>query len=269
MTTLACPVCQNLLTLTDKTYRCVNNHSFDVAKEGYVNLHIVQHKHSKNPGDTPASLQARRRFLSQDFYAPLALTIKDLLDTYGISQALDIGCGEGYYTQYFVSDKRHMMGIDIAKSAVQLASKIHKNNITWVVGTASRLPVMTNSVECCISIFSPITADEISRVLQDNGYLMVATPDTHHLYTLRQALFGDVILHNPTKAVTHLKGFKLIDTVQVSTDLSLDNQSLKDLVAMTPYAYKAKPYNIQDLMTKQRFATDAKFCVLVFKKLTA
>jgi hypothetical protein len=34
-------------------WRCEQGHSYDVAKQGYVNLHVVQHKHSKNPGDTP------------------------------------------------------------------------------------------------------------------------------------------------------------------------------------------------------------------------
>ncbi len=47
------------------------SHSYDVAKQGYVNLHVVQHKHSKNPGDTPESVQARRAFLSAGHYAPL------------------------------------------------------------------------------------------------------------------------------------------------------------------------------------------------------
>ena len=64
MNLLMCPVCHKQLKLTDKTWRCDNNHSYDVAKQGYVNLHVVQHKHSKNPGDTPESVQARRAFLS-------------------------------------------------------------------------------------------------------------------------------------------------------------------------------------------------------------
>ena len=71
MNLLMCPVCREALHLTEKTWSCVNKHSYDVAKQGYVNLHVVQHKHSKNPGDTVESVQARRAFLSAGFYAPL------------------------------------------------------------------------------------------------------------------------------------------------------------------------------------------------------
>lgn len=60
---LMCPVCRQSLNLTERTWRCEQGHSYDVAKQGYVNLHVVQHKHSKNPGDTPESVDARRAFL--------------------------------------------------------------------------------------------------------------------------------------------------------------------------------------------------------------
>ena len=49
-----CPICKKSLTLKSKSYRCENNHSFDEAKEGYVNLLPVQYKHSKDPGDNKA-----------------------------------------------------------------------------------------------------------------------------------------------------------------------------------------------------------------------
>ena len=46
---LLCPVCGESLQLTDKQYRCPQNHSFDVARQGSVNLLTVQQKHSLNP----------------------------------------------------------------------------------------------------------------------------------------------------------------------------------------------------------------------------
>ncbi len=49
-----CPLCQQALLLDEKSYRCENNHSFDQAKQGYVNLLPVQFKHSKEPGDNKA-----------------------------------------------------------------------------------------------------------------------------------------------------------------------------------------------------------------------
>ena len=62
-----CPLCQQGLILTDKVFRCENNHCFDQAKEGYVNLLPVQHKHSKDPGDNKEMVNARRAFLDKVF----------------------------------------------------------------------------------------------------------------------------------------------------------------------------------------------------------
>ena len=51
---LMCPVCRQSLNLTERTWRCEQGHSYDVAKQGYVNLHVVQHKHSKTQGIRPS-----------------------------------------------------------------------------------------------------------------------------------------------------------------------------------------------------------------------
>ncbi len=82
MNLLMCPVCREGLSLSGRTWRCVNHHSYDIAKQGYVNLHVVQHKHSKNPGDTVESVQARRAFLSDGFYAPLQQAIVKKFEIY-------------------------------------------------------------------------------------------------------------------------------------------------------------------------------------------
>ena len=47
-----CPVCGEILSRGEKEYRCKNRHSFDIARQGHVNLLVVQQKHSLNPGDT-------------------------------------------------------------------------------------------------------------------------------------------------------------------------------------------------------------------------
>ena len=46
-----CPVCKEKLARENKTYKCINNHCFDMAKQGYLNLLLSNQKHSKTPGD--------------------------------------------------------------------------------------------------------------------------------------------------------------------------------------------------------------------------
>ena len=64
---LLCPLCGLPLELNERTWRCEAGHSYDVARQGYVNLLPVQQKRSLHHGDTNDKLQARRRFLSAGF----------------------------------------------------------------------------------------------------------------------------------------------------------------------------------------------------------
>ena len=69
---LICPVCGAKLNRTDRSLSCENRHSYDIARQGYVNLLTVQQKHSLNPGDTRDQVLARRAFLEAGYYAPIA-----------------------------------------------------------------------------------------------------------------------------------------------------------------------------------------------------
>ena len=266
MNLLMCPVCREALSLTERTWCCANHHSYDVAKQGYVNLHVVQHKHSKNPGDTPESVQARRAFLSAGFYAPLQHAVVEKIRELGIDNLLDIGCGEGYYTSAMQKETLQCVGVDIAKNAVQVAAKINRD-VTWVVGTGATLPVLDQSINLCTSLFSPIPEDEILRVLKPHGYLMVVTPAPEHLYAMREALFDEVNAHDPHKFVEQLKEkFELIEQPIIESEFILDQQQLKDLIAMTPYAYKAKQEKRQQLEQQSEIKLKASFQIYIFQK---
>ncbi|AYO53003.1 putative RNA methyltransferase [Acinetobacter wuhouensis] len=266
MNLLMCPVCREALSLSDKTWRCVNQHSYDVAKQGYVNLHVVQHKHSKNPGDTPESVQARRAFLSAGFYAPLQQAVVEKIRELRIENLLDIGCGEGYYTNAMQSEVMQCVGVDIAKNAVQVAAKLNKN-VTWVVGTGATLPVLDDSIDLCTSLFSPIPQEEILRVLKPQGYLMVVTPAPEHLYTMREGLFDEVKPHEPHKFVEQLKAhFELIEQPIVESVFELNQEQLKNLIAMTPYAYKAKSEKRKKLEQQEETELKAAFQMYIFQK---
>ncbi|MBT6593070.1 MAG: hypothetical protein HOO18_03860, partial [Porticoccaceae bacterium] len=99
-----CPSCDQALILQDtvqpQTYRCNNQHSFDLAREGYLNLLLAQHKRSRNPGDSDEMIRSRQRFLNAGYYQPLSDAIVTAVAkaASGPEQTvLDLGCGEGYY----------------------------------------------------------------------------------------------------------------------------------------------------------------------------
>ena len=266
MNLLMCPVCRQSLNLVERSWRCEKDHNYDVAKQGYVNLHVVQHKHSKTPGDTAESVLARREFLQTGAYQPLQQAIVELLQRLKPKTILDIGCGEGYYTSAMQAHTQHCIGVDIAKTAVQRAAKLN-SKVTWVVGTGATLPVQDHSIDVCTSLFSPIPQEEITRVLQENGHLIVVTPAPRHLYRLREALFEQVNLHEPEKFLEQLYSqFELKQQQLVESVIELDQQALKNLIAMTPYAYKANPERRMLLEQEQHFLVTAAFQIYVFQK---
>jgi 23S rRNA (guanine745-N1)-methyltransferase len=107
---LTCPFCQLPLSESGNIFVCANNHTFDIAREGYVNL-----LRKKQLGDTKEMLVARRQFLEQGYYQPLSDQLNELIYAYLSSSAprvLDAGCGEGYYLgclQRFLVQKQPAM----------------------------------------------------------------------------------------------------------------------------------------------------------------
>ena len=79
---------------------CANNHQFDRARQGCLNLLPGNKKRSKQPGDDQAMVAARARFLNHGYYQRVTQTLLEVLQSFGPSgqYVLDAGCGEGYYT---------------------------------------------------------------------------------------------------------------------------------------------------------------------------
>src|SRR5690349_17865216 len=79
---LACPVCGEPLQEVDRAFRCANGHTFDVAREGYVNLLLAQHRRSKDPGYSKQMIASRRAFFEASHYQRLADEIAALIVSY-------------------------------------------------------------------------------------------------------------------------------------------------------------------------------------------
>lgn len=266
MPTLICPLCRTPLTLENKSQHCANGHSFDIAKEGYVNLLLVQQKKSKEPGDNPEMVKARREFLQAGYYQPLCNAASQLIAPLNAQSLLDIGCGEGYYTQAFSHIVADIIGLDIAKPAIQLAAKKHPNT-TWLVASSALLPVADNSIDVATSLFSPIPVAEMARVIKPEGHVLVIRAADTHLWTVREALFGEVRAHHPDKFLEELSPhFTLQQQHDLRFDLHLPQQALKQLLAMTPYVWKAHPERRLALESHSDFNTTAAFSLMLLKK---
>lgn len=233
-----CPLCQLPLLLTQRHYQCANKHSFDVAKEGYVNLLPVQHKKSLDPGDNTEMMQARRAFLQAGWYRRVADQAAAMLSPYQPQNLLDLGCGEGYYTgilqQQLAPQQLH--GIDISKAAIRFAAK-HYPKAHFAVASAYQLPFAAEQFAAIVRIYAPSLLSELQRVLKVGGYLLTVTPAPEHLLQIKQALYSEIKLHS--SALTELAGFTHLQRQRLSFTLeALSAADLSNLITMVPLGWK-------------------------------
>jgi 23S rRNA (guanine745-N1)-methyltransferase len=277
-----CPSCSQALTLntetSSKTYSCSNKHSFDVAREGYLNLLLAQHKRSRSPGDTEDMIRSRRRFLSAGHYSPLSDAIVDQVanSANGFNQTIiDLGCGEGHYLQQLrdaslshskgVTPDLKLLGLDIAKFAVRLAAK-RKMDARLVVDSAFNIPLFENRVDTAISVFSPISADETARILKPGGTLIMVGPGEQHLSGLTQLIYNKTVPHAGNPLDTDAQ-FILRESSDIKRNISLQGSDIIDLLTMTPYYWQARPEQQQMLSTLDKLETAIHFKINVYENL--
>lgn len=269
-----CPLCHQSLQLDNQTWRCANNHQFDRAKEGYVNLMPVQHKKSKNPGDNQMMMQARRQFLDAGYYQPLRDAIAVLFDKQlsehqtGLS-VLDIGCGEGYYTGFlaeslYARHKLSIYGLDIAKGAVRSAAKRYPA-AHFCVASSYRLPFDDQSIHAVLRIYAPCEASELKRVIGADGIIITVTPAPAHLFQLKELIYQTPQLH--AEIAEKIDGFSLIEEQRLSYPMVLSGQQAVNLLQMTPFAWKANEKLIAELSEVEAFHCDTDFFIRIYKKI--
>lgn len=280
MSFITCPLCRQPLAPDApeaRSWRCPQGHSFDVAREGYLNLLPVQQKKSRAPGDNEAMVRARRDFLAAGHYAPLRDAVVGMLRPLQAQRLLDLGCGEGWYTAALADASVDtpdegaadvtgidITGIDIARDAVRLAAKQYPR-IRWLVAGSAALPLADASVDVVTSLFSPLSATEVARVLAPGGHLLLVTPGANHLQELRARLFDEVRPHRPEKFVEELAPhFDLREQREVAFPLALDNVALKNLLTMTPYAWRATAERRATLEQQAAFTARAEFVLMLF-----
>ena len=261
-----CPICQQTLIFTDSSYRCHNNHTFDQAKEGYVNLLPVQHKHSKDPGDNKEMVNARRSFLDLGFYQPLVDEITKLQIKYSSTEAiiLDAGCGEGFYTHQHKLTENQVYGVDISKTAVKIAAKRYKC-CSFCVATLSNLPFQDDFFDWIYSIYAPILEDEFNRVLKDQGYLLTVTPAKNHLFELKSLIYRQANQHDISKIP--IKELVLVEEINLNYQMIFNNgEDLNNLLSMTPFAFKTTDELLVELKAKTSFNCQADFMIRLYQK---
>lgn len=236
-----CPLCLSSLREHLGSMLCENGHSFDVAKEGYVNLLPPNKKRSAEPGDSASMVASRREIHDAALYAPLADHLCALLSEIAPhGRVLDIGCGEGYYDGIINQALPRVLlnGVDIAKPAVRAAAKRYKSN-HYAVASSNGLPVASESIDACFSIFAPTNPAEISRVLRNGGAYIEVGPAPNHLCELREALYPNAREHKTLR--TDIAGLQLKSSGSVEYNNALSTSLIRAIIDATPMAHRGEP----------------------------
>ena len=256
-----CSLCAQPLRREEKRYVCPQGHSFDIARQGYVNLLTVQQKHSLDPGDTRQQVLSRRAFLESGFYAPISEALNQAaLDYNAQGEILDVGCGEGYYSARLAAALgAPLTGLDISKEAVRCAAGQYKA-YAWLCATAAHIPVPDGSVGTLSSLFALTLPGEFRRVLRKNGLFLQVLAAEDHLLGLKSIVY-DVLTHKQKDTAPALPGFALLESRQIRFDFTAEGEQIQRLFAMTPHLFRIGKAGAQRL-AEATVLRDTASCVL-------
>ena len=177
---LQCPVCGGGLALGDGVVRCDAGHSFDVARQGYVNL---------VPGraDSADMVEARDAFLRAGHYRRLSDALaSEAVKVEAPGAVIDVGAGTGDHLAAVLdaADGRLGLALDASQAALRRAAHAHPRAAAIGADAWKPLPLRDGVAAIVLSVFAPRGAEEMARILEPGGALIAVTPTTRHLYEL-------------------------------------------------------------------------------------
>lgn len=231
---LACPRCGDELLLTAPAAACPRGHSFDVARQGYLNLLGGPQPHH---ADTPAMVAARGRVLASGAFDGVAEAVAEAL--VGSQEVLEVGAGTGWYLGRALGAFPEATGValDISTAAAKMAARVPR--VAAIVADVWHpLPLLSGSVDAVLCVFAPRNGAEFRRVLRPSGRLVVVTPNPGHLATVR-GRYGllDIDPSKDERLAATLTGFVQTTQVRTTSCTDADADLVRDVIGMGPNAF--------------------------------
>ena len=259
---LICPVCGKNLEFYANVARCENGHSFDIAKEGYVNL-LRASKNGDRIGDDKASARCRRDLLNKGYYVSLQKRLCEIFESRQGS-VLDICCGEGYYTAALGQNPDlQVFGFDISREMIRLAAK--RGGCRFFVANMAAIPIQDESIDHAIHLFAPFIEESFVRILKPGGKLITVIPGRHHLWGLKQALYDTPYENDEQLPQTQV--LKLVSVTKVSDSITLaDQEDIQAVFRMTPYYFHTSQKDKEKLLGFNQLETPVEFVLVEYEK---
>ncbi|RFB12098.1 methyltransferase domain-containing protein [Bacillus sp. HNG] len=255
----SCPICKSPMEVTHlKSIVCLNNHTFDFAKQGYVNMTT----RSSNSLYDKELFKARQKVIMEsNLFAPLHKKISEIIienidalkDEIMI---LDAGCGEGSHFQRILDECENLritgIGLDISKEGIRIAARNYKESI-WLVGDLANSPLANQSCYFILNILSPANYKDFKRILFPNGLVLKVVPRSNYLKELRAALFdhSDRKFYKNDETVSLFnRHFYLLDILKLSYTKEITQTELIHLVQMSPLTWNTSKSDMSRIINQ-------------------
>jgi 23S rRNA (guanine745-N1)-methyltransferase len=241
---LRCPVCAGGLSESAGALRCESGHSFDIARQGYVNL-------VPGAGDTVPMVEAREAFLGEGHYRRLSEALTEEADgVIAPGAVVDIGAGTGYHLARVLDALPERLGLalDASSPALRRAARAHARAVAVGADAWQPLPLRDGVASLILSVFAPRNPAEMARVLAHGGVLLAVTPTTRHLHELVGPLGllsvpEDKADRLDTQLASH---FELSARRTIEHSMFLAREEAAQLVRMGPSAWHVDEQEVQD-----------------------
>lgn len=252
-----CPVCFGQMQVVNlQSLICINQHCFDVSKQGYVNLLT---RASKTKYDK-RMFESRRMICRSGFFEPLNAIISDKiinqLRTNERTKVLDAGCGEG--SQLTSIQERILqnatssllaVGIDISKEGIHSAAAEYSNAI-WCVADIANCPFANHQFNFILNVLSPANYSEFQRMIADDGMIIKVIPERDYLKELRDIFYegSQKQGYSNENTLDHFnENFKITDVENVRYQVALDDSLIEPLLRMTPLSWGTTEERLQKI----------------------
>lgn len=233
----ACPLCHEKMAVEeDGRVHCMNRHTFDVAKQGYLYMlpKAVSTMYSKE------LFEARQEIIASGLYDAVQSHIAALISAEK-PVILDTGCGEGSHLARICArlDGATGVGIDIAKEGIVAAAKFYREQI-WCVGDLANSPYQEASFDVVLNFLSPANYDEFKRLLKPGGKVIKVVPQEGYLKELRQQAFADSKKESYSNELTvsrFSEQFRNVTVERITYTMPLAAALVPKLLEMTPMGW--------------------------------
>jgi 23S rRNA (guanine745-N1)-methyltransferase len=256
---LACPLCRLALEPVEaKTFGCATGHRFDRAKEGHVNLLRPGRVRKERSGDDKEMVRDRRAFLQAGHYRAGIEALAQVVDGFRPRTVVDVGCGEGSFTDALTQRGRDVVAFDLSVEAVRLAARLLGDRATCVVASVNDIPVLDHAADVVVSAMSPVHEPEFRRIGRPGGRVVLLSPGAEHLDGLRRVLYQDYRPHDEVVALAGAEPAR-----KVTASIELEGDDILRVWGMTPYRWNAPAEGVERLRVLDRLEVTMSFVVSV------